>query len=137
MNRFDGRAITLEVFSCSSLGQLQRHCLGPLKRGPDDYGHGLMLLVERRLLLPKKRVCADPVLTDRLFCATGFTKTVALETAQAGNVTCNAICPGYVLTDLIRNQLEDTAKARGIPKAITAFIQLELPAIESTLRKLG
>lgn len=47
----------------------------------------------------------------------GFTKTVALETAQAGNVTCNAICPGYVLTDLIRNQLEDTAKARGIPKA--------------------
>jgi len=42
---------------------------------------------------------------------------VALETAQAGNVTCNAICPGYVLTDLIRNQLEDTAKARGIPKA--------------------
>ena len=48
-------------------------------------------------------------------CA-GFTKTVALETAQAGNVTCNAICPGYVLTDLIRNQLEDTAKARGIPK---------------------
>ncbi|EIE26165.1 3-hydroxybutyrate dehydrogenase [Coccomyxa subellipsoidea C-169] len=46
----------------------------------------------------------------------GFTKTVALETAQAGNVTCNAICPGYVLTDLIRNQLEDTAKARGIPK---------------------
>ena len=52
----------------------------------------------------------------------GFTKTVALETAQAGNVTCNAICPGYVLTDLIRNQLEDTAKARGIPKAHSIFL---------------
>ena len=36
--------------------------------------------------------------------------------AQKGNITCNAICPGYVLTDLIRNQLEDTAKARGISK---------------------
>jgi len=30
-------------------------------------------------------------------------------------VTCNAICPGYVLTDLVRNQLEDTSRARGIP----------------------
>ena len=45
----------------------------------------------------------------------GLTKTVALEVAQKG-VTCNAICPGYVLTDLVRNQLEDTARARGIPK---------------------
>ncbi len=48
--------------------------------------------------------------------AAGFTKTVGLEMAQKGNITCNAICPGYVLTDLIRNQLEDTAKARGISK---------------------
>ncbi len=46
----------------------------------------------------------------------GFTKTVGLETALEEQVTCNAICPGYVLTDLIRNQLEDTARARGIPK---------------------
>lgn len=45
----------------------------------------------------------------------GFTKTVALELAQK-NITCNAICPGYVLTDLVKNQLEATAKARGIPK---------------------
>ena len=55
----------------------------------------------------------------------GFTKTVGLEMAQKGNITCNAICPGYVLTDLIRNQLEDTAKARGISKvcisALTPF----------------
>ena len=49
----------------------------------------------------------------------GFTKTVGLEMAQKGNITCNAICPGYVLTDLIRNQLEDTAKARGISKVCT------------------
>ncbi len=45
----------------------------------------------------------------------GLTKTVGLETALAEQVTCNAICPGYVLTDLVRNQLEDTSRARGIP----------------------
>jgi 3-hydroxybutyrate dehydrogenase len=30
----------------------------------------------------------------------GFTKTVALEMAQR-NITCNAICPGYVLTGVV------------------------------------
>lgn len=43
----------------------------------------------------------------------GFTKTVALEVAQ-DNITCNAICPGYVLTPLVEKQIPDTAKARGI-----------------------
>lgn len=44
----------------------------------------------------------------------GLTKTVALEHAR-DNITCNAICPGYVLTDLVKNQINDTAKARNIP----------------------
>ncbi len=43
----------------------------------------------------------------------GFTKTIALEVAQ-NNITCNAICPGYVFTPLVENQIADTAKARGI-----------------------
>lgn len=43
----------------------------------------------------------------------GLTKVVALETAQQ-NITCNAICPGYVKTPLVENQIADTAKARGI-----------------------
>ena len=43
----------------------------------------------------------------------GFTKTVALEVAEKG-ITCNAICPGYVLTPLVEKQIPDTAKARGI-----------------------
>nr|CAA6826978.1 MAG: D-beta-hydroxybutyrate dehydrogenase (EC [uncultured Thiotrichaceae bacterium] len=43
----------------------------------------------------------------------GLTKTVALETAEQG-VTVNAICPGYVLTPLVKAQIPDTAKARGI-----------------------
>jgi 3-hydroxybutyrate dehydrogenase len=43
----------------------------------------------------------------------GLTKTVALEVAEQG-ITVNAICPGYVLTPLVKNQIPDTAKARGI-----------------------
>ena len=46
----------------------------------------------------------------------GFTKTVALEVAEKG-ITCNAICPGYVLTPLVEKQIPDTAKARGITEA--------------------
>ena len=45
----------------------------------------------------------------------GLTKTVALEAAEHG-VTCNAICPGYVWTPLVENQIGDTAKARGISR---------------------
>jgi len=43
----------------------------------------------------------------------GLTKTVALEVAEHG-ITVNAICPGYVKTPLVLNQVADTAKARGI-----------------------
>ena len=35
----------------------------------------------------------------------GFTKTTALETAQTG-VTCNALCPGWVLTPLVQQQID-------------------------------
>ena len=43
----------------------------------------------------------------------GMTKTIALEVAENG-ITCNAICPGYVLTPLVERQIPDTAKARGM-----------------------
>ena len=42
----------------------------------------------------------------------GLTKVVALETATS-NITCNAICPGWVLTPLVQKQIDDRA-ATGI-----------------------
>jgi 3-hydroxybutyrate dehydrogenase len=44
----------------------------------------------------------------------GLTKVVALETARTG-VTCNAICPGWVLTPLVQRQIDDRAAREGIP----------------------
>ncbi|RSZ60258.1 3-hydroxybutyrate dehydrogenase [Massilia atriviolacea] len=43
----------------------------------------------------------------------GFTKVTALETAATG-VTCNAICPGWVLTPLVQKQVDDRAARDGI-----------------------
>jgi 3-hydroxybutyrate dehydrogenase len=43
----------------------------------------------------------------------GFTKVTALETAHSG-VTCNAICPGWVLTPLVQKQVDDRATREGI-----------------------
>jgi 3-hydroxybutyrate dehydrogenase len=39
----------------------------------------------------------------------GFTKVTALETAQTG-ITCNAICPGWVLTPLVQKQVDARAE---------------------------
>ena len=43
----------------------------------------------------------------------GLTKTVALEVAEQG-ITVNSICPGFVRTPLVEQQIPDTATARGI-----------------------
>jgi 3-hydroxybutyrate dehydrogenase len=45
----------------------------------------------------------------------GFTKMVALETAEEG-ITCNAVCPGYVYTPLVEAQIDAQAKAQGIAR---------------------
>ena len=44
----------------------------------------------------------------------GLTKVIAIEVANQG-VTCNAICPGWVLTALVQKQIEARAAAQGIP----------------------
>jgi 3-hydroxybutyrate dehydrogenase len=46
----------------------------------------------------------------------GLTKVVALETATTG-ITCNAICPGWVLTPLVQKQIDDRAARESIPVA--------------------
>lgn len=61
----------------------------------------------------------------------GMTKTVGLETAKEP-ITCNAICPGYVLTPLVESQIPDTAKEYGISEdeAIEKVILLKQPSKE-------
>jgi 3-hydroxybutyrate dehydrogenase len=50
----------------------------------------------------------------------GLTKVVALETATTG-ITCNAICPGWVLTPLVQKQIDDIAAREGLgPEAARA-----------------
>ncbi len=46
----------------------------------------------------------------------GLTKVTALETATTG-VTCNAVCPGWVLTPLVQKQIDAKAAAQGISVA--------------------
>lgn len=46
----------------------------------------------------------------------GLTKVTALENATTG-VTCNAICPGWVLTPLVQKQIDAKAAALGISNA--------------------
>ncbi|KQV91168.1 3-hydroxybutyrate dehydrogenase [Massilia sp. Root351] len=43
----------------------------------------------------------------------GLTKAVALENARSG-VTCNAICPGWVLTPLVQKQIDELAAREGL-----------------------
>jgi 3-hydroxybutyrate dehydrogenase len=43
----------------------------------------------------------------------GFTKVTALEGAPFG-ITANSVCPGYVDTPLVRNQIADQAKTHGM-----------------------
>ncbi|MBT8572078.1 3-hydroxybutyrate dehydrogenase [Polynucleobacter paneuropaeus] len=43
----------------------------------------------------------------------GLTKVVALENAQTG-ITCNAICPGWVLTPLVQKQVDARAEREKI-----------------------
>lgn len=45
----------------------------------------------------------------------GFTKVTSLETAREP-ITCNAVCPGYVLTPLVEAQIPDTMKEYGLSR---------------------
>lgn len=61
----------------------------------------------------------------------GLTKVVALETAKTG-VTCNAICPGWVLTPLVQKQIADLARRENIDGAAarTKLLGEKQPSLE-------
>jgi 3-hydroxybutyrate dehydrogenase len=61
----------------------------------------------------------------------GLTKVVALETAKTG-VTCNAICPGWVLTPLVQAQIEARARNENISveKAKMELLGEKQPSLE-------
>ena len=69
----------------------------------------------------------------------GLTKTVGLETAR-DPITCNAICPGYVLTPLVEAQIPDTMKEYGMSRedVINKVMLERQPSKEfATVEELG
>nr|WP_312508414.1 3-hydroxybutyrate dehydrogenase [Pseudomonas luteola] len=60
----------------------------------------------------------------------GLTKVVALETADC-NVTCNALCPGWVLTPLVQQQIDARAAADGdAERARRELLEEKQPSLE-------
>ena len=69
----------------------------------------------------------------------GMTKVAAIELANHG-VTVNAICPGWVLTPLVQQQIEAKAKARGVDVETQkhAFLAEKQPMLQfSTPEQIG
>jgi len=69
----------------------------------------------------------------------GLTKVVALETARSP-ITCNAICPGWVLTPLVQKQIDDAAVRDGIPndEAKMKLLAEKQPSLEfATPEQIG
>ena len=69
----------------------------------------------------------------------GLTKVVAVEAANDG-ITCNAICPGWVLTPLVQQQIDARAKAAGksVDEAKKELLAEKQPMLEfSTPENVG
>jgi len=66
--------------------------------------HGLVASVEKAAYVATKHGLV------------GLTKVVALETATTG-ITCNAICPGWVLTPLVQKQIDALAERERLSPA--------------------
>ena len=69
----------------------------------------------------------------------GLSKTVALETAGQG-ITCNAICPGYVLTPLVEAQIPDQMRVHNMDRdtVIREVMLLRQPSRQfATVQQVG
>jgi len=83
--------------------------------------HGLVASAEKSAYVASKHAIV------------GLTKVTALENAKSG-VTCNAICPGWVLTPLVQKQLDDRAKAGNMTMeaATTQLLGEKEPSLQFT-----
>ena len=63
----------------------------------------------------------------------GLTKVTALENATSG-ITCNAICPGWVLTPLVQKQVDAKAASQGVSndEAIKMLLGEKEPSMQFT-----
>lgn len=59
----------------------------------------------------------------------GLTKSVALETATTG-ITCNAICPGWVLTPLVQKQIDDRTVDGDSARAREELLSEKQPSLD-------
>jgi len=63
----------------------------------------------------------------------GLVKTLALEGAEVG-ITATAVCPAYVRTPLVEQQIADQARAHGLPEErVLADVILERQAVKRLL----
>ena len=74
--------------------------------------HGLVASVEKSAYIAAKHGIV------------GLTKVTALETAGSG-ITCNAICPGWVLTPMVQKQIDARAARDGLDEAATVTAMLD------------
>ena len=83
--------------------------------------HGLVASVEKSAYVAAKHGLV------------GLTKVTALENATTG-VTCNAICPGWVLTPLVQKQIDARATAMGLgnEQAINSLLSEKEPSLQFT-----
>ena len=81
--------------------------------------HGLVASVEKAAYVAAKHGIV------------GLTKVVALENARTG-ITCNAICPGWVLTPLVQKQIDARAAQSGqtVEQAKLALVSEKQPSQE-------
>jgi 3-hydroxybutyrate dehydrogenase len=81
--------------------------------------HGLVASVEKAAYVAAKHGIV------------GLTKVVALETART-QITCNAICPGWVLTPLVQQQIDARAQQQGLtPEAAkVGLLSEKQPSVE-------
>ncbi|MSQ75422.1 MAG: 3-hydroxybutyrate dehydrogenase [Rhodoferax sp.] len=89
--------------------------------------HGLVASVEKSAYVAAKHGLV------------GLTKVTALENATTG-ITCNAICPGWVLTPLVQKQIDARAAAMGLgnEQAIGSLLSEKEPSLQfTTPQELG